>query len=113
MQKIQGECYALRYLDSADELRAALQTASQETDRLLQLASDLLLIASSDRGQLPLRLECLSAREVLDSVRQRFAWRADAGAAVPLLRKGQRPSPMLKPRVRRKRDTGACSVIGR
>jgi two-component system, OmpR family, sensor kinase len=70
--------YALRYADSEEELRAALQSASQETDRLVQLASDLLLIASSDKGQLPLRLERLSAREVIESVRRRFVWRAEA-----------------------------------
>jgi signal transduction histidine kinase len=70
--------YALHYADSEEELRGALRTASQETDRLVQLASDLLLLASSDRGQLALRLERLPAREVMESVRQRFAWRAEA-----------------------------------
>ena len=55
-----------------------MKTASQETDRLAQLASDLLLIASSDQGALRLRPERLLAREVLASVRGRFAWRAEA-----------------------------------
>ncbi|MFL5831775.1 MAG: sensor histidine kinase [Solirubrobacteraceae bacterium] len=68
--------YALHYADSEDELRAALRNASAETDRLVQLAGDLLLIASSDRGQLPLRLEPVGVRELLESVRERFAWRA-------------------------------------
>jgi two-component system, OmpR family, sensor kinase len=70
--------YALHYAHTEEELRAALRAASQETDRLLQLAGDLLLIASSDQGQLQLRLERLSARQVIESVRQRFAWRAEA-----------------------------------
>jgi two-component system, OmpR family, sensor kinase len=70
--------YALHYARTEEELRAAVQTASQETDRLVQLASDLLLIASCDQGQLSLRLVALSAREVIESVRQRFAWRAEA-----------------------------------
>src|SRR5438067_12828526 len=48
--------YALHYADSVEELRAAVRAASEETDRLVQLSSDLLLIASSDQGQLPLRL---------------------------------------------------------
>jgi signal transduction histidine kinase len=59
-------------------LRDALKTTSQETDRLVQLASDLLLIASADEDRLALRTEPLSAREVLESVRARFAWRAEA-----------------------------------
>jgi signal transduction histidine kinase len=77
--------YALHYADSVDELREALRAASQETDRLVQLAADLLLIASSDQGQLALRLERLPARGTLDSVRRRFAWRAEAeGRALTL-----------------------------
>jgi two-component system, OmpR family, sensor kinase len=70
--------YALHYAETDAELRDALRTASQETDRLVQLAGDLLLIASSDRGQLRLRPERLSAREVMESVRQRFSWRAES-----------------------------------
>ena len=70
--------YALHYADGKEDLRRTLKTASHETDRLAQLASDLLLIASSDKGGLRLHSECLSAREVLESVRGRFAWRAEA-----------------------------------
>src|SRR5205823_11469336 len=44
--------FALRYADTEAELREALRAASAETDRLVQLAGDLLLIASSDRGAL-------------------------------------------------------------
>jgi two-component system OmpR family sensor kinase len=68
---------ALRHAGSEDELRAALRTASDETDRLVQMAGDLLLIARTDRGELPLHPEPLDARALLDSVRNRFAWRAD------------------------------------
>ena len=70
--------YALHYAEGEPELRRTVKTASQETDRLVQLASDLLLIASSDQAGVRLRLERLSAREVLASVRGRFAWRAEA-----------------------------------
>src|SRR6185312_5927872 len=44
--------------------------------RLVQLAGDLLLIASTEHGQLPLRVERLAVNDVLESVRERFAWRA-------------------------------------
>jgi signal transduction histidine kinase len=70
--------YALHYADSEDELRAALRNASAETDRLVQLAGDLLLIASSDRGTLPLRVEPVGVRGLLENVRHRFAWRAES-----------------------------------
>lgn len=68
--------YALHYAETEPELRSALSTASQETDRLAQLAGDLLLIASTDQGRLALRAETFSACELLDSVLHRFAWRA-------------------------------------
>jgi signal transduction histidine kinase len=69
--------YALHYAETEQELRAAIRTASDETDRLVALAAALLLIAASDRGQLALRREPTDAGELVDSVRQRFAWRAE------------------------------------
>jgi signal transduction histidine kinase len=70
--------YALHYAQTEDELRIAVREASQETDQLVQLAGDLLLLASSDQGRLPLRAERLAVSAAMKSVRQRFAWRADA-----------------------------------
>jgi signal transduction histidine kinase len=67
---------ALRHGGSPEELRTAVRTSSEEVDRLAQLAEDLLLIARSDRGRLPLRLEELDASELLGSVARRFEWRA-------------------------------------
>jgi two-component system OmpR family sensor kinase len=67
---------ALRHADSPDELREAVRSASQEVDQLAQLADDLLLTAVSERGKLALRLETLSAAELLSSVARRFEWRA-------------------------------------
>jgi heavy metal sensor kinase len=67
---------ALRHAETAEELREAVQRSSGEVDRLAQLAEDLLLIARSDRGRLPLRLEILEASELLSSVARRFEWRA-------------------------------------
>jgi two-component system, OmpR family, sensor kinase len=68
--------FALHHAESEEELRDALREASAETDRLVQLAGDLLLIASADRGKLRLREERVFARELLESVDNRFAWRA-------------------------------------
>jgi signal transduction histidine kinase len=67
---------ALRRERTAEELEAALRSAAEETDRLSQLAEDLLVLARAEGGKLPVRLEQLSAREVLDGVRERYARRA-------------------------------------
>lgn len=67
---------ALHHAGSPEELREAVRRSSEEVDRLGQLAEDLLLIARSDRGRLPLRLETFDASEVLRSVASRFEWRA-------------------------------------
>ncbi len=74
---------ALRSGRSPDELRAALRSASEETDRLTQLADDLLVIARSDQGRLPIRTARVDARELMDGARRRFGRRA-AGADVEL-----------------------------
>jgi two-component system, OmpR family, sensor kinase len=68
---------ALRHADSPEELRAAVRRSAKEVDRLAQLADDLLLIARSERGELPLQVETLAADEVLATVVRRFRWRAD------------------------------------
>jgi heavy metal sensor kinase len=67
---------ALRHAESAEELREAVRASSEEVDRLTHLAEDLLLIARSDRGKLPLQLETLEATELIDTVATRFEWRA-------------------------------------
>lgn len=67
---------AMRHARSEDELRAAVAAASKEAERLSRLAEDLLLIARSDRGRLPLRLEELDVDELLAAVVSRFEWRA-------------------------------------
>jgi two-component system, OmpR family, sensor kinase len=64
---------------SPEELRAALASAAEETDRLSQLSEDLLTIAQTERGELPLRLDRLELRETLDAVSRRFARRAEEG----------------------------------
>ena len=63
-----------------EELVAALRSASEETDRLVALAEDLLVIARSDQGELPIRAEELRAAEVLERVRDRRAPEATIAA---------------------------------
>jgi heavy metal sensor kinase len=75
---------ALRHADSPEELHEAVRRSSQEVDRLAQLAEDLLLLARSHGGGLPLRVERLDAADVLTAVASRFEWRAQA-ASRPLV----------------------------
>ncbi len=69
---------ALRSGDLGPRAREPLVAAVEECDRLVQLAEDLLVIARSAEGQLPVRAEPLPARAQLESARQRFADRAAA-----------------------------------
>lgn len=68
---------ALRQATSPDELREAIRSSSHEADRLSQLADDLLLIARSDRGRLPLQVEEIEIEGLFASVSSRFEWRAE------------------------------------
>jgi two-component system OmpR family sensor kinase len=69
---------ALRQSDSPEELKEAVRRSSREVERLSQLAEDLLLIARTERGKLPLRIEQLDVGELLASTRSRLEWRAEA-----------------------------------
>jgi heavy metal sensor kinase len=69
---------ALRHDLSPQELRAAIRVSVEEVDRLAQLAEDLLLIARSERGELPLRVETVKVHELLAAVARKFQWRADS-----------------------------------
>jgi two-component system OmpR family sensor kinase len=73
---------ALRQERSATELEQALRSAAAETDRLGRIANDLLLLARSENGRLPLQLEAVDLAEVLETVRGRFASRVDANGRV-------------------------------
>jgi two-component system, OmpR family, sensor kinase len=68
---------ALQEGRSPDELRAAIVAAAEESDRLAQLADDLLVLARSDQGRLPVRPEPLAAGDLLSGCARRFARRAD------------------------------------
>lgn len=81
---------ALRRTRSVDEMRDALSSAADETDRLNQLAEDLLVLARADDGRVPLRVETVAAEGVLDLVATRFAARAvHAGRTITV-----EPSPL-------------------
>ena len=58
------------------QLETALREVGIETDRLSQLAADLLLLARSDKGKLPLRLDDVALDELLGGVAARFDRRA-------------------------------------
>ena len=63
---------ALRRPRSRGELESALRSASEETERLSRLAEDLLLIARSDRGRIPVRRSHIVTTDVLSSVAERY-----------------------------------------
>jgi len=68
---------ALRRPRSNDELTVALRSAAEETERLSRLAEELLLIARSDQGTLPIRRKRIDANALLSAVAERFASRAE------------------------------------
>jgi len=68
---------------TSEELGLALRSAAVETDRLSQLAADLLVLARADQERLPLRISTTPAHLILDDVQKRFARRAaDLGRSV-------------------------------
>jgi signal transduction histidine kinase len=69
---------ARRDARTVEALRAALESASEEADRLERLAEDLLVIARADQGRLPVRAGPVRAAALLEAVRRRFAARASA-----------------------------------
>jgi heavy metal sensor kinase len=69
---------AVRRPRTEAELVRAVRSASEEAERVARLAEDLLLIARSDQGALPLRREELSADELVRRVAERYERRLDA-----------------------------------
>jgi signal transduction histidine kinase len=64
---------------SPEELRAALDSAAEEVDRLTRLAEDLLVLARADEGQLPLRREEIQVKDLLETVAGRFNQNVEVG----------------------------------
>jgi signal transduction histidine kinase len=71
---------ALRRPRSEGELEQALRSAAGETDRLVRLAEDLLVLARSDQGRLALRPELVGAADLLGNVAERFGGRVEVVA---------------------------------
>jgi heavy metal sensor kinase len=69
---------ALRKARSPEELQQALRSAAQESDRLNSLAEDLLVLARSDRGRLPVHRQDTDVLALIDSVMSRFRLTAEA-----------------------------------
>lgn len=68
---------ALRKARSPEELQAALRSAAEESDRLNSLAEDLLVLARSDRGRLPVRKQDTDISALISESVARFRPRAE------------------------------------
>jgi two-component system OmpR family sensor kinase len=75
---------ALRYATTEEELRAAIASAGEEIDRLIQLAEDLLVVARSEQGELTIARERIPVRDLLATVEERFRGRVEQSGR-PLL----------------------------
>jgi two-component system OmpR family sensor kinase len=74
---------ALRRPRPPGELKAALRSAADETERLSRLADDLLVLVRADGGGLPVHRERLPAAQLLAGVRERYAVQAtEAGREI-------------------------------
>jgi two-component system OmpR family sensor kinase len=55
-----------------DELRGAIASAAEQTDRLARIADDLLLLARAEQGELRLKAEEVDVTDVMEEVAGRF-----------------------------------------
>ncbi len=67
---------ALARSRTSEELEAALRNASSETDRLVRLSEDLLVLARAADGRLPVRRMEVSVRTLLSQIRTAYEARA-------------------------------------
>jgi two-component system OmpR family sensor kinase len=67
---------ALRNEAPGSQVHDSLVAALDETDHLVQLADDLLVLARAADGRLPVRREAVDVRDLLERTRARFADRA-------------------------------------
>jgi two-component system OmpR family sensor kinase len=72
LARLRGELeLALRRPRSPEELEDAIRSAAAETERLAELAEDLLVLARSDQAALALRRDSVTARELAAAVAER------------------------------------------
>lgn len=71
--------FALRYGESVGELKRSLASAIDESDRVIQLAEDLLVVARSDQGRLALEPEPVVVADLLADITSRFELRVGGG----------------------------------
>ena len=67
---------------SPEELATALASIEQETDRLRRLTQDLLVLARSDRGRLPVHREDVDVSAIIERVVDEFDERAERAGVV-------------------------------
>jgi two-component system OmpR family sensor kinase len=77
---------ALRHPRSRGELEQTLRSAAEDTDRLVRLAEDLLLVARFDQGRLPNRTERHSARSYIERTVDLYAARPPQHQRTKILR---------------------------
>jgi signal transduction histidine kinase len=68
---------ALRHAAGEEELRAAIASAIEENDRLIQLSEDLLVIARSEKGELDVSRDRVPVADLLAAIKERFRGRAE------------------------------------
>jgi heavy metal sensor kinase len=73
---------ALRQPRSAAELEHAIDSAAEETDRLVRLAENLLLVARSDQGALTVARDRIAVDALLGEVAGRFRSSAEAAGRI-------------------------------
>jgi heavy metal sensor kinase len=74
---------ALLHATTEDELRDAIGSATEEIDRLIQLAEHLLVVARSENGQVEIEAAPFAVEDVLAAIVARFGVRAEqAGTSV-------------------------------
>jgi two-component system, OmpR family, sensor kinase len=78
---------ALREPRTSEELEAALRSISEEMERLRRLTEDLLVLARSDRGRIPVHRTDVDVSDILERVAAEFGERA-ARAGVRILVSG-------------------------
>jgi len=77
---------ALMRSRTESDLMSALRSAGDETDRLVRLAEDLLVLARADGGRLPIRREPIDVAQVAHDTIESFAGRAvSLGVTIDLI----------------------------